>query len=48
MISEACVANVANGGKLQKVKFGRKPKHDGDRMVEIVEWTRGQDAVPIP
>ena len=47
MISEACVANVANGGKLQKVKFGRKPTLDG-RRYDSVEWTRGQEAVPIP
>ena len=48
MITEACVANVANGGKLQKVKFGKRPKLCGDGRAEAVEWTRGQDAVPIP
>ena len=47
MITEACVANVANGGKLQKVKFGKRP-NPGAARAEAVEWTRGQDAVPIP
>ena len=47
MITEACVANVANGGKLQKVKFGKRPLSVAGRF-EAVEWTRGQDAVPIP
>ena len=52
MITEACVANVANGGKLQKVKFGKRIRAEGQNpgvgRAVAVEWTRGQDAVPIP